>query len=90
MKDMFNNLIEKVKVWGEKDWDNNVNEDGELEVYNNVGGVDYVLNRSDYFGKLEEVKNFSELESWWMSIIGMDGDGGFASWLDEVIKVKEL
>jgi hypothetical protein len=42
------------------------------------------LKRSDYFGRLEEVKNFSELESWWMSIMGMDGDGGFVSWLDEV------
>lgn len=86
MKDMFNNLIEKVKVWGEKDWDNNVNEDGEFEVYDNVGGLDFVLKRNDYFGGLEEVKNFSELESWWMSIMGMDGDGGFVSWLDEVSK----
>lgn len=88
MKDMFNNLIEKVKIWGKKDWDNMVNDYGKFVVMNNVGGVDYELSWDEYFGKLEKVKDFSELESWWLSIMGMDGEGGFGCWLDEIMEIK--
>ena len=83
---MFKDLIEKIKVWGERDWNNNVDEDGRFWVYGVNGGIDYEVSRLDYFGELEKVKNFEDLNNWWMSIIGMDGDGGFGEWLDEVMK----
>jgi len=82
----INFIKDKVKVWGEKDWNNMVNEDGMFEVMNRYGGVSYLISKEDYFGELEKVSSFSDLEDWWMGIIGEDGGGGFGMWLDEVIK----
>ena len=83
---MINLIKEKVRVWGEKDWENMVNEDGMFEVMNRYGGVDYLISKEGYFGELEKVKSFCELESWWMSVMGEDCGGGFGMWLDEVVK----
>jgi hypothetical protein len=59
MKDMFNNLIEKVKVWGEKDWNNNVNED--IYIYNYLMYGDNLKNsdlfKSYYDLYLRNIKN---------------------------------
>jgi len=93
MKDIFNSLIEKVMVWGEKDWDNNKEVIGMFEVYNNKEEVSCVLDKESYFRTLREVRNFGELEGWWMMIMEsrwrmiMDGNGdgdGFADWLGKV------
>ena len=87
MKINFEEVKSKVKVWGEKDWNNGVEVgEGKFEVLNRCGGVEYELSKEEYFGDLEKVSNFGELESWFWSIMGENSDGGFGMWLDEVMK----
>lgn len=75
----------KVKKWGKKDWKRMVNEKGVVEINNRCGGVDYVLSKEKYFGGLEKVESFGELEEWFMMICGENVSVGFGEWLDEVL-----
>lgn len=87
MKINFEEVKNKVKEWGEKDWNNGVEVgEGKFEVMNRCGGVEYELSKEEYFEGLEKVSNFGELEIWFWSIMGEDGGGGFGLWLDEVMK----
>lgn len=81
----FKEIKVKVKKWAEKDWEGMVNEEGVVEIDNRCGGVDYVLSKEEYFGELEKVKDFSELEGWFMKICGENVSVGFGEWLDEVL-----
>lgn len=88
---MIDNIKVKVKKWGEDYWkrmvdDEGLNGEGKLEVVNSYGGVDYEISKKDFFGDLEKVKSFCELESWYCDIMGEDCDDGFGVWLDEVMK----
>lgn len=88
----MNNFIkEKVKKWSEDYWkrmedDKWLNENGNLEIVNRYGGVDYELSKEKFFGNLEKVNNFDELESWFVDIMGEDCEEGFGVWLDIVLK----
>lgn len=82
----FKEIKSKVKKWSKEDW-YKMNEGDEMVIENRCGGVDYVLSREKYFGELEKVKNFSELESWYMMICGENGGEGFGFWLDEVLEM---
>ena len=90
----MNEIIKiKVKKWSEDFWkrmvdDEWLNEEGKLEVVNRYGGLVKDISKEEFFGDLEKVNNFSELESWFWSIMGEDGDGEFGVWLDEVMKEK--
>ena len=85
----------EVKKWGEDFWkrmvdDEWLSKEGKLEVVNRYGGVVEEISKEEFFGDLEKVNSFGELESWFWSIMGEDGDGGFGMWLDEVMKEKGL